>query len=92
MENKPEQSSCTVQRQVGAQEVAADALAYACARAVCEGFLDSRSNIADALLDYLEIGSGGHNDVPSWMAEYEAKKRPNPELRGGGTASGTPSS
>lgn len=51
----------------------ADALAYACAKAVAEGRIDSRSQIADALLDYLDIGCGGHPDVPSWMAEYERR-------------------
>lgn len=51
-----------------------DHLAYACARQVCANRIDSRSAIGDSLLSYLQIGNiGGHMDVPSWMAEHEAR-------------------
>ena len=50
----------------------ADRLAYAVARCVMSGALDARSGPADALLDYLEIGtSEGCNSVPDWMKKYE---------------------
>lgn len=53
-------------------KIGADRLAYACARQVTAGKLDSRSAIADALLDYLRIGHpGGPQSVPEWMAAYE---------------------
>lgn len=59
------------------KERAADALAYECARAVRSGRLDARSGIADALLDYLDIGGcGGPADVGEWMRDYEKKQSP----------------
>jgi hypothetical protein len=55
---------------------AADRLAYAVAKCIEFGMLNSRSGPADALLDYLEIGSTyGCNTVPEWMAEYERRKK-----------------
>lgn len=56
------------------QRRAADRLAYAVAKCVERGVLDARSGPADALLDYLQIGqTDGHQSVPEWVAEYEAK-------------------
>ncbi len=53
----------------------ADRLAYACARQILAGRIDSRSAIGDALLDYLEVGDiRGPKDVPSWMTEYERNR------------------
>lgn len=55
----------------------ADRLAYECARAVTGGKIDSRHPIADALLDYLDIGCvGGPSTVPEWMDAY-CRKSPN---------------
>lgn len=55
----------------------ADALAYQCARLIIGGHLDSRSGVADALLNYLDVGGlSGPKDVPTWMKQYEAKQRP----------------
>lgn len=48
------------------EQRAADRLAYWCARLVRLGQVDSRSQVGDALLDYLETG-----DIPGWMAKYE---------------------
>lgn len=53
------------------QKIGADRLAYAVARLVQLGYLDSRSQASDALLDYLRIGSGGPSDVPTWMEQHE---------------------
>lgn len=51
----------------------ADALAYQCALLVMRGLLDSRSGVADALLNYLNVGGlDGPKDVPEWMRAYEA--------------------
>lgn len=51
---------------------AADALAYACATTVKRGLIGSRSSIADALLDYLDVGGvGGPRDVCEWIDAYE---------------------
>ncbi len=64
---------------------AANALAYECAKAVCSGRLDARSGIADALLDYLDVGgSGGPTDVRSWMVDYEQNEKRRTNLSGGG--------
>jgi hypothetical protein len=50
----------------------ADRLAYECAKTITNGKLDSRSGIADALLDYLSIGTPNcPTDVPTWMKSYE---------------------
>lgn len=63
---------------------AADALAYECAKAVRSGRLDARSGIADALLDYLDVGGlGGPTDVSSWMRDYEQNEKPNTNRIGG---------
>lgn len=51
----------------------ADRLAYCCAVAVARGDLDSRSEIGDTLLDYLDIPNSDHKDVPSWMRSYERR-------------------
>ena len=57
-------------------KVAADELAYQCARLVKAGVLGSRSAVGDALLGYLRIGSPGWPaDVPTWMIEYERKRK-----------------
>jgi hypothetical protein len=65
---------------VAFSKIAADRLAYAVAKCVERGSLDSRSGPADALLNYLEIGGiGGFQSVPDWVADYEAKqKKANP--------------
>lgn len=64
---------------------AANALAYECAKAVRSGRLDARSGIADALLDYLDVGAfDGPTDVPSWMLDYERNEKRNAERSGGG--------
>lgn len=56
---------------------AADALAYACAKAIRMGLIPTRSAIDDALLDYLNIGGfGGPIDVPTWMDGYELAQSP----------------
>jgi hypothetical protein len=39
------------------KQIGADRLAYAVANLIQKGYLDSRSEAADALLDYLEIGT-----------------------------------
>ncbi len=53
------------------KEIAADKLAYECARQIELRRIGERSGIGDALLNYMEIGfPGGPDDVPSWMAEY----------------------
>lgn len=50
----------------------ADRLAYAVAKCIERGVLDSRSGPADALLDYLAIGqSDGFSSVPEWVEHYE---------------------
>lgn len=55
---------------------AGDRLAYAVAKCIERGALNSRSGPADALLDYLEIGStGGPQSVPEWVAAYEAHEQ-----------------
>lgn len=51
----------------------ADRLAYECALAVRAGKIDSRHPVADALLDYLDVGCvGGPTSVMEWMALYES--------------------
>jgi len=74
---RPTASGGTSEPPCSAHDLAADALAYACARTVCDGLLNARSQIADALLDYLNIGCGGPDDVPSWMRQYEQRQKPN---------------
>jgi hypothetical protein len=50
-------------------------MAYAVARLILMGRLDSRSEAGDALLDYLGIGQPGEpQDVPTWMDRYEASQ------------------
>ncbi len=67
-----------LERQLEAESVrlnlpGANRLAYHCARAVVRGDIGSRSTIGDALLDFLEVGGlDGPNDVPTWIAKYEA--------------------
>jgi hypothetical protein len=54
------------------KEIGADRLAYECAKLIEAGHLDTRSGMADALLDYLDIGHpGGAKDVPTWMESYK---------------------
>lgn len=51
---------------------AADRLALACAKAIQDGWLGTRTTIDDALLDYLKIGQpDGESDVPSWVEKQE---------------------
>lgn len=74
---EPEFSSkamASVEKQYDALPGKADALAYECAKLISSGVLDMRSGVADELLDYLEIGSGGHASVPEWISEYEMKQ------------------
>ncbi len=54
-----------------ANRKASDRLAYEVARVIVSGILNSRSPAADALLDYLKIGSGGPETLPAWMEQYE---------------------
>jgi hypothetical protein len=55
-------------------KMGADALAYAVARSIERGCINSRSEIGDALLEYLEIGHiDGPNSVPEWIDQYETK-------------------
>ena len=52
-------------------KIAADKLAYECSRLIDRGVLDSRSGVADALLNYLNVGGlGGPSTVPQWQEEY----------------------
>ena len=54
------------------KQIGADRMAYAVARLIQMGRLDSRSEAGDALLDYLGIGQPGEpQDVPTWMARYD---------------------
>ena len=58
----------------GFDKIGADRLAYECAHMVCSGELDSRSTVADALIDYMGIGMPGEpQDVPTWMNEYRKR-------------------
>lgn len=58
---------------------AADSLAYQCAIAVRQGRIGTRSGIADALLDYLDIGGpGGPKSVSEWIKQYVASAQPPP--------------
>lgn len=53
--------------------MAADCLAYACAKAIIRGDVRSRSAIDDALLAYLDIGGlDGFATVPEWVEKYES--------------------
>ena len=55
--------------------VAADRLAYECARAVERRTIGPRSGVGDALLDYLEVGQvDGPCSVPEWVEQYEAAR------------------
>jgi hypothetical protein len=61
------------------KQIGADRMAYAVARLIQMGRLDSRSEAGDALLDYLDIGHpGGPHDVPTWMRDYEASQNARP--------------
>ena len=54
--------------------IGADRLAAAVARLVSNRAIDARSEAADALLDYLDVGGvGGPPDVPTWLRRYEAR-------------------
>lgn len=56
------------------KKIGADRLAYAVAKLIQRGHLDSRSEAGDALLDYLEIGMPGNpTTVPDWMDSYESR-------------------
>ncbi len=53
-------------------KIAADKLAYECARCIEHGVLGSRSGVGDALLLYLNVGGmRGPVSVPDWVDEYE---------------------
>lgn len=55
--------------------VGADRLAYAVARLIQTRVLDARSEAADALLDYLDVGGiDGPKNVLEWMEQYEARR------------------
>ncbi len=57
------------------KQIGADRMAYAVARLIQMGRLDSRSEAGDALLRYLNIGHPGEpRDVPTWMDCYEASQ------------------
>ena len=56
-------------------QMAADRLAYHVAKLVMNRTIDARCPAADALLDYLRIGSGGPLSVPDWMEKYEAEQK-----------------
>lgn len=59
--------------QPGRVPLGADRLAAAVARLVSTRTIDARSEAADALLDYLDIGGVcGPADVPTWLRQYEA--------------------
>jgi hypothetical protein len=52
--------------------LAADALAREVARLIDIGVIDMRAMAADALIDYLDVGSpGGPETVPQWTAQYD---------------------
>jgi len=52
----------------------ANRLARRCAEAVIRGEIDARSAIADALLDYMRVGSsGGPEDVHEWLANHPSE-------------------
>ena len=54
----------------------ADRLAYQVATAIMRGSIAARTGIADALEDYLEIGStDGPTTVPEWIEQYEAAEK-----------------
>jgi len=56
------------------KQIGADRLAYAVAKLILFGDIDSRSEAGDALLDYLEIGVPGKpTTVPDWMDSYESR-------------------
>ncbi len=56
-------------------QIGADRLAAAVARLVSSRSVDARSEAADALLDYLDVGGvGGPSDVPAWLAQYEKRQ------------------
>jgi len=56
-------------------KIAADRLAYHCAKAIERRDIRTRSAIDDALLDYLQIGYlYGPKTVPEWMEKYESEQ------------------
>jgi len=60
---------------------AADRLAYECSRMIDQQVLGERSGVADALLDYANIGGvGGPNSIPEWQEQY--LKRRNEQSNG----------
>ena len=59
------------------EQIGADRLAYHCAKAIQAGRIDARSEIGDALLDYLRIGDGERPaSIPEWIDAYEAQWLP----------------
>lgn len=57
-----------------------DRLAYAVAKAVMRGEYGSRSSVADALLDYLNVGGiGGPKTVLEWIEQYERAAKSPPD-------------
>lgn len=64
--------------EAGFSKMFADKLAHAVAKLVERRVIDARSEAADALLDYLEIGGlDGPKSVPEWINQYEAKRASN---------------
>jgi transcriptional regulator with XRE-family HTH domain len=77
-ETEPEQSTVAGGRAeplVGRRSLlAADALAREVARLIDLGVIDMRAMAADALMDYLDVGSpGGPETVPQWTAQYDER-------------------
>ena len=67
-EDRPEHKPCYLC-------LGSDRLAYAAARLILGGKVPTRSELDDALLDYLKIGQpDGYSDVPTWMEEYERRR------------------
>ena len=56
-------------------QITSDRLAYEVARLVQNNRIGTRSSAADALLDYLQIGSGSEfSSIPEWLEDYERKQ------------------
>lgn len=54
------------------KKIGADRLAYEVAMMIIRNEIDSRSSVADALLDYMEIGTSGKpQSVHEWIEKYE---------------------
>lgn len=58
---------------IDVKEIGANRLAYECSKLIICDQLDSSSAVADAVIDYLDIGHpDGPVNVPSWMEDYVA--------------------